>query len=166
MKLFMDGTKLNLHVSEVVSWWSGESIIPIHAELSLTNVCNQKCEFCYINWSHGKDLLSKEAALSFVDEAKEIGYKKSVLIAGEGEPTLNPHWREIIERFHARKLDVCVKHKFCSNKRRWLWAFREKSFLAKDIFSIKSSSQICSDSQMSSRSFWARNREHKKDGCL
>lgn len=111
MKLFMDGTKLNLHVSEVASWMKGESIIPIHAELSLTNVCNQKCEFCYINWSHGKDLLSREVALSFVDEAKEVGIK-SVLIAGEGEPTLNPHWREVLERFYKRRLDVALNTNF------------------------------------------------------
>ena len=115
MKLFMDGTKLNLHVSEISSWMKGESIVPIHAELSLTNVCNQKCEFCYINWSHGKDLLSKEAALSFVDDAKEIGVK-SVLIAGDGEPTLNPHWREVIERFYERKLDVALNTNFVQIK--------------------------------------------------
>lgn len=107
MKLFMDGTKLNRHLEDVVNWQKGNDVNPIHLELSLANVCNQACEFCYISWSHGKDILEKETALNLVRDAKKVGVK-SVLIAGEGEPTLSPHWVDVLAEFGKQNIDVAL----------------------------------------------------------
>ena len=104
-ELFMDDTKLDRHVEEVARWRQGKWIAPIHMEVSLANVCNQKCTFCYINWSHAKGLMPADMATDLMRSAKRVGVK-STLIAGEGEPTLNPVYVEAIETCGEVGLDV------------------------------------------------------------
>ncbi len=94
--LYMDGTKLDRHLDEVVRWRKGEWFAPIHMEISLTNVCNQHCTFCYIDWSHGKTRMSEAMVERLVRDAKRIGVK-SALIAGEGEPTVNKAYVRAVE---------------------------------------------------------------------
>ncbi len=106
-QLYMDGTKLNRHLAEVVKWQNGDWFPPIHMEVSLANVCNQKCTFCYIIWAHGKILMPGDMACDLMRSAKEVGVK-SVLIAGEGEPTANPAYVETIEAAGEAGLDVAL----------------------------------------------------------
>lgn len=87
-RLYMDGTKIDRHLDEVVKWQKGERFAPIHMEVSLANVCNQHCVFCYIDWQHGKNMMPPEMVEKLIRDAKRIGVK-SALIAGEGEPTVN-----------------------------------------------------------------------------
>ena len=94
--LYMDGTKLNRHLDEVVRWRKGEWFAPLHMEISLTNVCNQKCTFCYSIWAHGKTVMPRDTVTQLIRSAKAVGVK-SALIAGEGEPTANPAYVDAIE---------------------------------------------------------------------
>ena len=105
--LFMDGTKLERHIEEVVKWKQGQWFAPIHMEISLTNVCNQHCKFCYIDWSHGKQRMPEEMLTSLIRDAKRLGMK-SALIAGEGEPTLNKAWVKGIEAAGEAGLDMAL----------------------------------------------------------
>jgi len=105
--LSMDGTKLERHLDEVVRWRRGEWFAPIHMELSLTNVCNQHCTFCYIDWSHGKARMSEAMVERLVRDAKRVGIK-SCLIAGEGEPTVNKAYLRAIEVAGEVGLDVAL----------------------------------------------------------
>lgn len=95
-ELFMDGTKLNRHLEEVVKWRQGEWFAPIHMEISVSNMCNQNCSFCYINWGHGKVNMPEDMLITLIRDAKKIGMK-SALIAGEGEPTINRAYVRAIE---------------------------------------------------------------------
>lgn len=106
-QLFMDGTKLNRHVERVSHFLKGEKVVPIHFELSLTNKCQQNCSFCYIDWSHGAQLMSLPTITSLFESAGSIGVK-SCLIAGEGEPTLNKHYIEAIKTANENGVDVAL----------------------------------------------------------
>jgi MoaA/NifB/PqqE/SkfB family radical SAM enzyme len=105
--LYMDGTKLDRHLDEVVRWRRGEWFAPIHMELSLTNVCNQHCTFCYIDWSHGKTRMSDAMVERLVRDAQRIGVK-SCLVAGEGEPTVNKAYLRAIEVAGEVGLDIAL----------------------------------------------------------
>lgn len=106
-RLFMDGTKLDRHLDEVVKWQKGEWFAPLHMEISLTNVCNQKCKFCYTIWTHGKDMMSEQMACDLIRSGKRAGMK-SALIAGEGEPTANPAYVTAIETAGEVGLDMAL----------------------------------------------------------
>tara|TARA_R110002012_G_scaffold138444_6_gene293679 strand:+ start:1899 stop:2948 length:1050 start_codon:yes stop_codon:yes gene_type:complete len=103
----MDGTKLNRHVEEVAKWRRGEWFAPLHMELSLTNVCNQKCTFCYTIWAHGRTQMSTDQVTQLIRSAKSVGVK-STLIAGEGEPTVNPAYVPAIETCGEVGLDAAL----------------------------------------------------------
>lgn len=105
--LFMDGTKLNRHLEEVVKWLRGEWFAPIHMEVSLNNNCNQRCTFCYIEWNHGHVNMPEEMVTRLIRDAKRIGVK-SALIAGEGEPTLNKAYVRAIEVAGEVGLDMAL----------------------------------------------------------
>ena len=104
-KLYMDGTKLNRHLAEVVKWQKGEWFPPIHMEISLTNRCNQRCIFCYIDWSHGRIDMPEDMIVNLIKDAKRVGIK-SALIAGEGEPSLNKAYVKGIETAGKVGLDI------------------------------------------------------------
>ena len=105
--LYMDGTKLNRHLDEVVKWKNNQWFSPLHMELSMTNICNQHCTFCYIDWSHGKQRLNETSTRKLIKDAKRVGLK-SVLIAGEGEPTVNKAYITAIETAHEVGLDIAL----------------------------------------------------------
>jgi MoaA/NifB/PqqE/SkfB family radical SAM enzyme len=106
-QLFMDGTKLNRHLEEVVKWKNGDWFAPIHMEISVTNRCNQRCVFCYIDWNKGHFDMPEEMAVRLIRDAKAIGVK-SALIAGEGEPTLNKNYIKMIEAAQAVDFDIAL----------------------------------------------------------
>ena len=106
-KLYMDGTKLSRHLNEVVKWQNDEWFPPLHMEISLSNRCNHRCTFCYINWSQGRIDMPEEMIVNLIRDAKQLGVK-SALIAGEGEPTLNKAYVKAIETAGEVGLDMAL----------------------------------------------------------
>lgn len=106
-KLYLDGTKLNRHLKEVVKWQEKQKIAPIHLEISVSNFCNQKCIFCYIDWQHGQINMSEKMLLDLLVDAKNAGVK-SVLLAGEGEPTLNKSYVNAVKKASEIGLDIAL----------------------------------------------------------
>ena len=70
-KIYMDGTKLDRHLDDVSKWQKGEWFSPIHMELSFTNICNQKCTFCYTAWAHGKTVMDPKVVKDLIISAKK-----------------------------------------------------------------------------------------------
>jgi radical SAM protein with 4Fe4S-binding SPASM domain len=72
---------------------------PIHLDLELSAICNQKCRSC---WHFNNSLKTKNKFMSFgvakiyLDQAKQIGIK-SVKFNWRGESLLNPDFFKIIE---------------------------------------------------------------------
>jgi len=81
--------KLFYHLEEVLKWKNGEYFPPIFVELSPTDLCNQKCWYCYTKYlGHKKLELEGELLKRIMREMGQAGVK-SVMIQGTGEPLVN-----------------------------------------------------------------------------
>lgn len=104
----IDSHKLIFHPERVAQWldsyedWEkAKTVYPIYVEVSPVGYCNHRCSFCavdYIGYQHREipfDVLQKA-----VSDMAKAGVK-SLMFAGEGEPTLYKKLPEI--------LDCCTK---------------------------------------------------------
>lgn len=106
--LFLDGTKLLHHLPVVNRWLKGEDIFPIHVEISPSSGCNQRCKLCCVEWAGHKPVnLEKNIMLGLMDSFARVGVK-SFLLAGEGEPLLNPHCREVATKAKSLGIDAAL----------------------------------------------------------
>lgn len=107
-ELFLDGSKLFHHLPVVEKWKKGERFFPIHAEISPTSGCNQRCNLCYVDYlGHKAGFLPEVIMNSLADEFGNLGVK-SVLLAGEGEPTANKGIVSMIQRAHRNGVDMAI----------------------------------------------------------
>ena len=103
-----DSHKLSLHPERVAEWLRYKKCMPLHAEIGLTNKCNHHCTFCTLDWiTHGKDVLDFEVLERALYQMEKAGIK-SVYYAGEGEPTLHPHFAEIVHVTKTYGMSVAV----------------------------------------------------------
>ncbi|MGR3302367.1 MAG: radical SAM protein, partial [Candidatus Scalindua sp.] len=92
----------------VAEWLRYKKCMPLHAEIGLTNKCNQKCQFCTLDWiTHGKDVLDFEVLERTLHQLEKCGIK-SIYYAGEGEPTLHPYFADIIKVTKTYGMSVAV----------------------------------------------------------
>lgn len=107
-ELFLDGSKLINHLPIVEKWAKGEHFFPIHAEISPTSGCNQRCTLCYVDFlGHKSGMLDENIMNSLALEFGKVGVK-SVLLAGEGEPTANKGIVSMIQRAHSVGVDMAI----------------------------------------------------------
>ena len=107
-ELFLDGSKLIHHLPVVEKWKKGEKFFPIHAEISPTSGCNQRCNLCYVDYlGHKAGFLDESIMNSLADEFGKLGVK-SVLLAGEGEPTANKGIVSMIQKAHRNGVDMAI----------------------------------------------------------
>ncbi len=107
-ELFLDGSKLLYHLPVVEKWKRGEHFFPIHAEISPTSGCNQRCNLCYVDFlGHKSGFLEESIMNDLADDFKKVGLK-SVLLAGEGEPTANKGIVSMIQRAHRNGVDMAL----------------------------------------------------------
>ena len=95
--------RIQTFVSDLVAG-RGIRVLPVHAELDLTSLCNMSCVWC-------KDLdrkYSKSRAgnlpLRVVEQAAEM--VKAVSLKGGGEPTLHPEFERICELIHSKNVEL------------------------------------------------------------
>lgn len=107
-KYFIDSHKLIYHPIRVSKWlesnnnWSlQKKIYPIYVEITPIGSCNHRCTFCSVDYIGYKSIKQDEMILKErIEEMGRLGVK-SIMFAGEGEPTLYKPLPEI--------LDVCTK---------------------------------------------------------
>ncbi len=87
------------------------SLLPKTIEIHLSNICNNSCKFCF--YQADRSLLDKitflptERIISLLSSfTKETD--KSLVLSGGGEPTLHPHFSEIIDKAVDVGFDVGV----------------------------------------------------------
>jgi radical SAM protein with 4Fe4S-binding SPASM domain len=97
-ELFLDGSKLIHHLPKVNKWNKGEQIAPIHVEVSPTSLD-------YLDDKVG--LLSENVMVDMIDDFADLGVK-SVLLAGEGEPTINRGIIPMIQRAKEKGVDMAL----------------------------------------------------------
>ncbi len=107
--MILDSTsKLIFHYKKINELFTDGKTHPIHITIGLTNYCNHKCTWCYIDYA--KDI--KHQILADIDKmiealtiAKQYG-AKSITIVGDGEPTLHPEFDLFLEKVHNIGLDI------------------------------------------------------------
>ncbi len=110
-KYNVDSHKLMYHPERIAQWLKGydawetvKSIYPIYVEISPTGICNHRCTFCAIDFvGYNPVSLDKNILRERITEMKQLGVK-SIMFAGEGEPTLWKALTEILE--HCAKIGM------------------------------------------------------------
>lgn len=101
----------------------------LHAQLILTNRCNQCCSFCayrsngYPSCSDFKDQneISTDKALEIVSDCRRLGVG-AIELTGGGEPTIHPGFVEVCQHIRTLGMEYAV----VSNGSRWT----DETFLA------------------------------------
>ncbi len=107
-KYNIDSHKLMFHPTRVSQWleakddWNNEKMVyPIYVEITPIGSCNHRCTFCSVDYIGYKSIKQDEEILSQrIREMAKLGVK-SIMFAGEGEPTLYKPLPNI--------LDVCTE---------------------------------------------------------
>ncbi|OOP57172.1 MAG: hypothetical protein AYP45_05160 [Candidatus Brocadia carolinensis] len=77
--------------------------------MELTNVCNFSCEFCPDSkMRRQRGFMPLEMAKSILDDVGRTGIAKLVLFHVMGEPTLHPHFIDIVRYAKHKNVDVCI----------------------------------------------------------
>lgn len=107
----IDSHKLIFHPERVAKWLEGcedwekaKKVYPIYLEISPVGHCNHRCTFCakdYIGYQHRE--IPFEILKNTLTEMANKGIK-SVMFAGEGEPTLYKKLPEILD--HCTELGI------------------------------------------------------------
>ncbi|MBL1243438.1 MAG: radical SAM protein [Sulfurimonas sp.] len=102
-KYNIDSHKLIYHPVEVSKWYEAEGdwekqkkIYPIYVEITPIGSCNHRCTFCSVDYIGYKSIKQDEEVLKkTIREMAKLGVK-SIMFAGEGEPTLYKPLPEIL----------------------------------------------------------------------
>jgi len=117
-------------------------VLPSAIDIDLTNVCNQDCFYCNSADFRANYLTTppKEKFMGLIDQLANwrshtplsVGTVRSINFTGGGEPTVHPHYHEIIEYAidkgflvtvitNASKLDKLAKHLPKEKAKRLVW---------------------------------------------
>ena len=107
MSDFLDGHKINYHVREIADMFDGKLQAPIYVEISPTGICNHKCLFCHYNYLGHEGKFKKGKIPELIAELASMGVK-SVVFAGNGEPTLHVDTIKAIQLAYDLGMDVAM----------------------------------------------------------
>lgn len=111
MRDFQDSRKIFQHLDRVFDLWKHGDTNPIHMTVGLTNYCQHKCPWCYINYDQAGANSKRSGAgdpkktavnaddqlIQAVLDARRMGLK-AVTFVGDGEPTLHKNFAEYAAR--------------------------------------------------------------------
>src|SRR3990167_9003453 len=118
---FQNPLKVFHHADRIAELQATGDTRPVHMTIGLTNYCNHKCPWCFINWRQAGPLAARsghvapqqpainalERLIEAVGEAKELGLK-AVTIVGDGEPTLHPRFPWMLEQLAGLGLEIGI----------------------------------------------------------
>jgi GTP 3',8-cyclase len=88
-KLDLKPHKLFHHLDRVTKFMNDEYFPPVHVEIGISDLCNQKCHFCYSNYlGHQKLEIPKDLLLKIMANLGKTGVR-SLFFQGTGEPLIN-----------------------------------------------------------------------------
>lgn len=103
----LDSHKINYHTREIADMFEGKLKAPIYVEISPTGICNHKCLFCHYNYLGHEGKFKKGKMLELVKDLADLGVK-SLVFAGNGEPTLHVDTIKAIQLAKSLGLDVAM----------------------------------------------------------
>lgn len=107
-KYRIDSHKLIYHPERVAQWINQGDVYPIYVEIAPSGTCNHRCVFCALDYLEYKPVfLDKDLIIKNLKIMAGKGIK-SVMYAGEGEPLLNKHTPEIINKTKSLGIDVSM----------------------------------------------------------
>lgn len=143
---FQDPRKIFHHADRVFELWRDGDTRPVHMTIGLTNYCNHKCPWCYINWNQagrasersggeqadaGRRAINADWRLiEAVGEAAAIGLK-AVTIVGDGEPTLHKRFVEFLTALKGFGLDVGIFTNFSAERPEVIEALAKHCFFVR-----------------------------------
>lgn len=103
------GDKILRHADRIKEFFETGNSKPITAEFDMTNLCNNKCPYCfgYYKREDNKNHMSKEDALMILNQLKEAGIF-AVTFTGGGEPLMNKSTIEVMEYSKKKGFDVAL----------------------------------------------------------
>jgi len=118
---FQDPHKVFHHLDRVFELARTGDTRPIHMTIGLTNYCNHRCPWCFINWNQAgraaersgnadgrrQAVNAERRLIEAVGEAAAMGLK-AVTIVGDGEPTLHKRLAEYLEKLAGFGLDIGI----------------------------------------------------------
>lgn len=143
-KDFQDPRKIFSHLDRIHELQTTGDTRPVHMTIGLTNYCNHKCPWCYINWYQAGRTSERSGAgdparravnasdrlIEAVGEAVEMGLK-AVTIVGDGEPTLHKKFVPYLHQLGAMGLDIGLFSNFSSRNPKVIEAMAEHCFFAR-----------------------------------
>ncbi|MBU4116896.1 MAG: radical SAM protein [Nanoarchaeota archaeon] len=104
----IDNHKLMYHPQRVAEWIEKGDNYPVYVEIGPTNSCNHKCVFCALDYlKNGKKFINTDIMISTLEEMAEKGVK-SIMFAGEGEPTLHKSIGLFTKKAKEYGLDISI----------------------------------------------------------
>lgn len=111
----IDSHKLIYHPERVAEWlksdneWEkAKTIYPIYVEITPFGACNHRCIFCSVDYLGYKNISQdKEILRERLTEMAQLGIK-SIMFAGEGEPTLWKPLPEVLDHCTAVGIDTSL----------------------------------------------------------
>jgi len=97
--------KILNHFDRLKAVARGENTPPITVEIDPSNRCNHACQWCFSALSHTGEYLGLECFERLVAELKHMGVQ-SVVLKGGGEPTIHPHFPDLIKSLQNNTLAV------------------------------------------------------------
>ena len=100
-------SKILYHVDRVADWKKGKVSNPITYEIDMTNVCNNKCPFCFGFLDRKRHPLSipLTQVKKILKQIKQFN-GKAVTFTGGGDPLCNPHTIDAVKYAKSLGLDV------------------------------------------------------------
>ena len=140
-KDFQNSRKIFHHIDRVLDLWKKGDTNPVHLTLGLTNYCQHKCPWCYINYAQAganfkqsginaagpRAINADDRIINAVLDAKKMGLK-AVTIIGDGEPTLHKKFAEYSTKLKEADLDLGLFSNFSFKKEEVLEAMIKNFF--------------------------------------
>lgn len=93
---------------------SGRVLIgPATVQIHLTDLCNLTCRYCYYHGPEsahrptGKNHLPFDMFVRVVDDCMSLQVD-TIYLSGQGDPTLHPHFYEMLDHLHQKPLSVTI----------------------------------------------------------
>jgi radical SAM protein with 4Fe4S-binding SPASM domain len=144
MEDFQDSRKIFHHIDRVHDLWKTGDTVPVHMTVGLTNYCQHKCPWCYINYDQAganskrsgsgdpskKAINADDKLINAVLDAQKMGLK-AVTLVGDGEPTLHKKFAEYSYKLKESGLDLGLFSNMSFNKEEVFQAFFDNFFFVR-----------------------------------
>ena len=97
--------KILNHFDRLRQFVDGQLVFPITVEVDPTNVCNHRCTWCVSEQSHSGESLGLACFQSLMEELGQCEVR-SIVLKGGGEPTVHPHFVEMLDAAYEARLSV------------------------------------------------------------